>query len=216
MQVTVQGSHRVEVPPERATLSLLVLAEAGTREKALAEVTTTANALGAELAALAGVVSQVVSPVRVHAWRPTDASGRRLPERVSAQVDLTGVFADLDELAAFTARAGARDGVQVGGVGWSITDATRDRLEAETIAAALAPAHTRALAIARAAGASDVEVIEVADPGLLGGVDPRPEATAYRALASTGDFGGGGVDVVPADVEVVETLHVRFRVVGRP
>lgn len=221
MLIAVQGSHRVQVRPERATLFFMVMTEAGSRDRALAEATRSANALAAQLGELAGVESHSVSPVRVNTWRPSDQNGRRLAERVTAQVDLTAVFADFDALAAFTARAGSTAGVQLGGVTWSITDETRDRIEAEVLTAAIARARRRALVMARAEGASEVEVVDIADPGLLGDGEPRFEvAAAYGARSLKSDEGdegdeGGGVDVVPEDVEVSETVHVRFQVVEK-
>lgn len=211
MHITVQGSHQLRVRPERAALHLMVSAESGTRERAVAEATRTANALGAELAALAGVESHAVEPIRVNSWWPSDQNGRRLAERVAAQVDLRATFTDFDQLAGFTTQAAARAGVQLGGVGWSVTPETRLRLEAEVLAEAIESARRRARAMAAADGGGEVEIVEIADPGLLAGDVPLQLARGARDLSLKAEV--TGVDVVPADVEVAEVVHVRFAVV---
>lgn len=215
MNITVQGTHRVRVRPERALLHLMALAESGSRDGAVDDATRTANRLGDELEALSGVEKRTLEPLRVHAWRPSDQNGRLLAERVSAQVELTATFSDFDQLADFTARAGALPGVQVGGVEWSVTDETRDRLEAVVLERAIARARARALAMAASDGAGDVEITDIADPGLLAG-GPEPTTVGgpqFRALAAEAAGAGGELNLLPQDVEIFETVHVRFRVV---
>lgn len=214
MHITVQGAHRVRVRPDLADLRLTALAESGTRERAIAEATRTANALADSLAALSGVVRHTVDPIRVSSWYPTDQNGRRLAERVSAQVGLGATFTDFEQLADFTARAGSLAGVQLGGVAWSVTPETRDRLEAEVLAEAIDRARRRALAMAHADGGGEVEILDISDPGLLGGGGDAPVAREAMFRAK-GMADVGGVDVVPEDVEVAEVVHVRFRVVEK-
>ena len=212
MHITVQGTHSVRVDPERAELHLAAQVESGSRERALADVTRTANSLAETIAALEGVERHSIDPVRVSSWRPSDQNGRRLAERITARVSLVVEFTDFASLADFTTRVGAQAGVQLGGVAWSVTDATRERLEAEVMAEAVRQARVRATAMADADGGGDLEIVEMADPGLLGGpgafaAGGHPE---MRAMAMGMASDGGSVEIVPEKVEVSASVHVRF------
>lgn len=217
MHITVQGAHSITIPPQRADLHFGVETEAGSREKAIKATTATAEALGATLAGLSGVESHSVGPLRVHSWRPTDAQGRPQAERVTARVDLTGVFSDFEQLSSFAIEAGGRAGVQLGWVAWSVTDEERARVQADVLGRAIGQARARALAIAEADGGGDVEILEVADPGLLGGGDVTPAYAQekFRAMAMSSDTGASALNIVPEDVDVTEVVHVRFRVVEK-
>ena len=220
MKITVQGSHRTWVAPERARLSLSASAESGSRERAVSDASTLGNDLAADLNGLvgAGVQSCSVDPVTVHEWRPTDQNGRRLAVRVQAQVNLEAVFTDFGALAAFSAAAGVRDGVRLGWVHWYLTDETAAQSEEGAIGQAIARARSRALAMARADGASDVEIEEISDPGLMGAAlamdAGAPAPRAMRAMALTES--APEVDVTPSDIEVSATVQVRFTTVDAP
>lgn len=217
MRITVQGSHRTWVPPERARLSVSASAESGSREQAVTRASSLANELAAELGALsgAGVETVAVQPVRVHEWRPSDQNGRRLATRVQAQVALEAVFTDFGALAAWTAEAGVRDGVQLGWVHWYLTDETAAAAEEGAIGHAIDRARRRALAMARADGAAEVEIEEISDPGLLADApQDAPVARGARAMALMES--APEVDVTPADLEVTATVQVRFTTVEAP
>lgn len=216
MKITVRGEHKLRRAPELAHLSVASTAESGSRSRAVADATRAAQRLADDLASLAGVERYSVEPVRVNSSWPSDGQGRRLPERVVASVNLTADFTDFEQLAAFTARAGAMDAVRVGWVGWSLTDATGERLEEEALTAAIASARRRALAMARAEGADAVEVEEISDPGLLSDsgaladAGPLAFASPMAARSSAPEL----LEIVPQDVEVVAAVHVRFRTVA--
>lgn len=219
MRITVQGSHSTWVPPERARLSVSATSESGSREQAMTRASALANELATELKDLTGtgVETVAVQPVRVHEWRPSDQNGRRLAVRVQAQVELEAVFTDFDALAAWTARAGVRDGVRLGWVHWYLTDETAAEAEEGVIGRAIDRARRRALAMARADGAGDVEIEEISDPGLLGEAVAdagAPHGKGVRAMAMMES--APEVDVTPADLEVTATVQVRFTTVDAP
>lgn len=222
MLITVQGTHSVRVPPERATVHLTASAESGSRDKAVSDAARTANRVAETWASAKddGLESYVVEPVRVHAWRPSDVNGRRLAERVSATVELSATFTDFAVLASFVTDAASRTGLQVGWVQWSLTEATRERVEAGLLTEAIAKARTRAQAMAAAEGEPDIEVVEVADPGLLGDMGAGTSGPGFygaSARALKADAGGGEqVDPVPEDIELSASVHVRFRAVDKP
>ena len=214
MQISVQGRHSVCVRPELADLGLTVVVESSSRERALAEATRTATEVAGELAALAGVLRHSVEPVRVRTWRPGDPSGRRLPERITAQVELRATFADFDALALFTESAATRPGLQVGGVAWSVTDGTRDRLQAEVLAGAIERARRRALAMAEAEGDGDLEILDISDPGVMDGAAEPLRGMRSRAFAADA-MESAELEILPENIDISETVHVRFRTVEK-
>ncbi len=64
-------------------------------------------------------------------------------------------------------------------------------------------------------GAGPVELVEVADPGLLGGdrrESGRPEAYGVAARAAKPAAAQGeGIEVVPEDIVLMAQVHARFR-----
>lgn len=215
MQISVQGDQRVRVAPERAELFLNVTEEGTDRSKVIAAVTAAANRVAGELAeaTTAGTVeSHVVEPLRIHAWRKNRTSA----ERVTATVGVRATFVDFEALGRSTADLAGRPGVQLGWVRWFLTDATADRLRDECIAGAVDRARSRAEAMARAAGAGEIEIVEIADPGLLGTADAqtmfggREKLFAARAMGMSAEAAPEPVEIRPEDIEVAAQLQLRF------
>jgi uncharacterized protein YggE len=213
MQITVQGEQRVRVAPERAELHLSVTQQGTDRARVVADVTENANGLSRDLDALtaSGAVERfAVEPLRTYAWKKNPASA----ERITATVDARVTFADFEALGRFTADLGNRGGVQLGWVGWSLTDATADRLRDECIAGAVGRARDRAASMARAAGAGALEIVEIADPGMLavgeartmlGGRDMVAMSARGMKMAEP-----EAVEIRPEEIEVGAQLQVRF------
>lgn len=212
MQISVQGEQRVRVAPERAKLSLAVSQEGADRATVIADATAAANLIGRELEALkaSGAVERYsVAPLRTYAWK----KGPHSPERVTASVDVTARFADFEVLGTYTAEAAARVGVRLGWVNWELTDATADRLRDECIAGAVARARQRAEAMARAAGAGEITIVEVADPGMLGAPESRQMFDGGPRLLAASARGAAApepVAVVPQEIEIGALLQLRF------
>ena len=215
MQISVEGRQQVTVAPERADLSLTVVLEGAERDKVIRDVTAIANQIGREVEQLehAGAAERhTVQPLRVHAWK----KNRTSPERVTASVDLQITFTDFEALGRYSADLGGRDGVRLGWVNWSLTDATADRLSDECIEGAVARARQRAEAMARAAGAGAIEITEIAAPGLLGAPEARQSfadfARPMAAMAARGKMVDEpeAVQVVPQDIEIGAQLQLRF------
>lgn len=207
MIIVVGGSHEVRHAPERAVVHLSVAQEGNVRTTVLAAVSEAANVLKRELDALASagrVERVVVEPPRTWSWKP-----RRQQERFSATVEVRVTFTDLEALGPFAADAGSRPLVRLGGVGWELTDATRRRLQDDAIAAAIARARERAEAMARAAGAGDLRVLKITDPGLM---DAPGAGVARYAMAamSRGGEDAAPVEIVPEDVSIDVSVQVRF------
>lgn len=221
MDITVVGSHEYSVAPERGTLHLQVGFEGGALPEVVGESIELVNAVSAQLEQLraggtAPVTWHAVGPLGTRSWRPYNNQGQIMPMRHAATAHVQAKFRDFTALARFAADWGVRDGIRVGRVEWSVTEQRRAELEAGTLERAVREARRRALVIARAAGAEEVEVVEVADPGLLSGTQgaagtPLHQAAAFRS--SAGAEAGDSAVILPEDVTGSATVHARFRVV---
>jgi uncharacterized protein len=219
MEITVVGTDEYSVPPERGTARLDVGCEGGDLAEVVNASTRLVNALNDHLDQLrTGVTGFVtwhaVSPLGTRSWRPFNNQGNVLPMRHAANAHIQAKFRDFAALARFAADWGARDGVRLSHVEWTVTEQRRAELESAILAGAVRDARRRAVIIARAAGAEGVEVVEVADPGLLSGTrgqqsaGPLPPA-AFRSAA--GIESGDAAAIVPEDVTGSATVHARFR-----
>ncbi|HHU40060.1 MAG TPA: SIMPL domain-containing protein [Propionibacterium sp.] len=217
MQITVVGSHAWSLPPERGTVHLHVDLEGEDRASTSRAAAEVVDALGRDLHRLrqgedAPLTWYSVGPLITRSWRPWGPDGQPLALRFGASATLTAKFRDFTVLADVIGGWAEREGVQITHVEWALTDATRTATEAAALARAVEDARARALAIAQAAGRTQVEVEEVSDPGLLVApqpVPPRPMAGRAMALSHQEDAGGGGL--APEDVRGEAVVHARFR-----
>lgn len=225
MEITVVGTHEYSVPPERGTVSLTVGFEGDELAGVVRGSTELINALNGHLEQLragkTGVVTwHAVGPLGTRSWRPFNNQGQVLPLRHAATAHVQAKFRDFAALARFTADWGARDGVRLDGVEWTVTEQRRAELESGTLERAVRDARRRATVIARAAGAHDVVIVEVADPGLLSGTRGQAGGGTVHAAAA---FRSGAVAesgtaaaILPEDVTGSATVHVRFRTADGP
>jgi len=136
--------------------------------------------------------------------------------RYGAGASLSVKFRDFKALAHYAAELGGRPGVTLNGVGWSLTEVTKAKVEAEVLAGAVKRAHDRALVMAKAAGAVSIVAVEIADPGLLRDVVSTAE-TGYHGAVTRGSAAGDGsedIQLVPEDIEVSAAVHARFQTAG--
>ena len=220
VEITVSGTHKMALKPERATVHFSAGFEDDEPGRVLALTTGLVTELTGEITELKGaqpspVTWYAVLPVKTRSWRPYNNQGNILPMRYSAVAELHVKFADFQALSQYVSRIGGRPGVTLGWVEWALTEATKQNIQAKVLAGAVANARERALTIARAAGASDVVPLEVADPGLLRGLSgagggPVPVMAARKAA----DSGSGGqpdfIQLAPEDIETQATVHARF------
>jgi len=223
MDITVVGTHEYSVPPERGTIHLDVGFEGPELAGVLSASADLVNELNRHLEALrsgdaAPVTWHAVGPLGTRSWRPYNNQGLVMPLRHAASAHVQAKFRDFEALARFTGEWGARDGVRTGQVVWTLTDGRRTALESATLERAVQDARRRALVIARAAGAGEVEAVEVADPGLLSGTRGGAEAPQHHAAAlrAAADSGESAAAVLPEDVRGTATVHARYRAVATP
>lgn len=217
MQITVQGRATASFTPERATVHLTIGFDGSDKQRVLAEATALANEFGAAVEQLRAqpdspITWSALLPVGTRSWRPYSDQGKVLPLRHSASCQAKVKFRDFQALSRFVDAWGGRDGIAIGYVEWTLTEARRVREEDATLARAVEEARRRAQTMATAAGAGEVTFVELSDPGLLGG--GRESQQAYSAMAMRGkamDSGGGeGVSLMPEDVELEANVQARF------
>lgn len=217
VDITVAGRGTASLRPERATLLLTAGFEGPEPQAPLRRTTDLVSRLAADLDRLkvadpSPTTWSAVLPIRTRTWRPYSDKGTLTPLVHSAVARVHVKFRDIGALARFVETWGAVDGVTLVGVTWTLTEPTRATQERRVLAAAVEHARGRAQVIATAAGAGEVHVVEVADPGLLEGDRPgapSPAAVAARPAASAA-AGAGPVDITPEDVEITAVVHARF------
>lgn len=222
MEITVAGTGSASLRPERATIHLTVGFEGPEPQGPLDRTTDLLQRLQAELSRLKAAVPSpttwsAVLPIRTRSWRPYSDKGNLTALVYAAAAQLQVKFRDVAGLARFVETWAGVDGITVVGVSWTLTEATRQEQERQVLTRAVEQARDRARVIAAAAGAGDVRILEVADPGLLGGdrhATSAPSAVAGRATGSATSTTPGAVDLSPQDVELSAVVHARFVTTG--
>lgn len=222
VEITVAGRGTASLRPERATLLLTAGFEGPEPQAPLHRTTNLVGRLAADLDRLkvadpSPTTWSSVLPIRTRTWRPYSDKGTLTPLVHSTVAQVQVKFRDFVALARFVETWGAVDGVTLVGVTWTLTEATRAAQERHVLARAVEQARSRAQVIATAAGAGEVYVVEVADPGLLGEAwpgAPLPAAVAARSAASPAT-GASPVDLTPEDVEITAVVHARFTTTPR-
>lgn len=212
------GTGSASLRPERATIHLTAGFEGPEPRGPLDRTAELVRRLQAELSRLKATLPSpttwsAVLPIRTRSWRPYSDKGN-LPALVyAAAAQLQVKFRDVAALARFVEEWAAVDGVTIVGVSWTLTEATLQEQERQVLMRAVEQARDRARVIAVAAGAGDVRILEVADPGLLGGdrnATSTPSAVAGRVAGSATSTPPGAVDLSPQDVELSAVVHARF------
>lgn len=217
MQITVSAQARASLPPERATVHMDLAFEGGDKQQVLSQTTILAQEFSQEVDRLKTTTPSpttwsAILPIATRSWRPWSQDGVTLPLRHGARSPVKLKFRDFTALASFVDRWGGRDGVTIHGVEWTLTEDRRVLESDRILGEAVRNAMQRAAVMARAAGAGDVEVLEIADPGFL----QRPTSTAeFDGVAVRSAMGGAlnpgqGVDLQPEDVEMVAVVDARF------
>jgi len=212
--VTVEGAAERRHPAERGTVHLEVRSQGADRAEVVARTTSLHRELAQEAERLrdAGTVTRwSADRLRASDERPWAPDGARLPLVHHASAPLEVEFGEATALADWTERVAALEGVTVTDVGWTLTDATRERLVAEVRDGSVRDAVARASAYAASLGLGTVRPVAIAEPGLLGDVAAPPSSSPghlARALAAPAD--GGGLDLEPADLVVEARVHARF------
>lgn len=218
MEITVSGTGRSSLRPERATLHLTAGFESGDKAEAMSEATRVVNELSADLRRLkeldpSPTTWSAVLPIGTRSWRPWSDQGAILPMRHAASARLMVKFRDFPTLAGFADHWGGRPGITLGHIEWTLTEARQKETERSVLAQAVEVARERAQVLATAAGAGEVRCLEVSDPGMLGHRtegEPMMLAASRSAYAKDAGGGGEGIEIAPEDVDIEATVHARF------
>ncbi|MCR2819046.1 SIMPL domain-containing protein [Microbacterium sp. zg.Y1090] len=210
--ISVRGEHERRVAPEHGVVSLNVTAEGPDRSEVVGRVTALTEPLTAALDA-GRAEGRIVewSSGRVTVWteRPWN-DGQRLAPVHHASVELSVTFDDAALLSTWVTDTAERDGVQIAGVDWQLTPATRGAVERDVASEAVGVAVDRATAYAAALGRGTVTPLEVADVGLLVTPDHADSPRMMRASFAVDESAGPALRLQPEDIVVSAAVEARF------
>lgn len=215
IDITVRGSHSIDEPPQRATIRVAVVIDAGDAASAYGDVARSTDVVRASLEPLhepqRGPVTTWSSD-DIHTWatRPWHQEGKVLPLVHHARASFSATFSDFAALAPWLGSIVELPGAAVEGVEWTLTPERRATVLAEVRKAAVLDAVVKAQAYADAIDAGTVRVVAIADAGMLSpGAppfgDPSPKFT--RIAMATAD--AAPVELTPADLSVSVDVDVR-------
>ena len=214
--ITVRGRARAEHAPDRAVIAFSIGAVAPDRAAALVSARETLERLSDAIESHrrdGRVHDWSADDVHVHADREWVGEGRppvvRHRASVAGSITVIGdsTTATLPELLDLIS---GETLARIDGVDWSLTD---DRY-ADAIAAvrhdAVTDAVEKATAYARSIGRGALEVVALADPGMLGAGGDAPMPRMERAMALMGGAAGDGAfELRPEPVVVQATVELR-------
>jgi uncharacterized protein YggE len=208
--ISVRGESHVDVPPELGTVQVAVRATDRDATKAYERVLRRTSELSEHLTNLheSGVVLRwSVDPLS--RWEDIEPTSSRRLHEVRQAVRFT--MPSREHIAEWLSTSAEDDGLEINGVGWSLTDETTRRLLREVRAAAVADARARAQDYADAAGLDPPRLTALADTGLL---DGGGGAELFSARLRSGSGDDLGQSVRPEDIRVSAEVEARFNAIG--
>jgi uncharacterized protein YggE len=215
VEITVRGSSRREVPPERACVHVQVAFDGAEPDEVADRTAVAADGVRSTIEPLLdpsdGPITEWSSgQVRTWSERPWNQQGDQLPLVHHAQQSLDAEFSDFIALGRWLAQIVVLEGVSVGGVSWELTDRRRDAVVAEVRIEAILDARDKAASYAAALGLHDIAPIAIADAGMLsdtpaGGGTPAPMAMAARMKDA-----GAAIELSPHDLAISAEVDARF------
>ncbi|MCD7052155.1 SIMPL domain-containing protein [Rhodococcus sp. BH2-1] len=146
-------------------------------------------------------------------FRPYHPQGKKLPWNYRSTVAGSVTFRDLDAVAAFADRASAIEGVNAANLEWKLTRTARAKAVARVRDLAVGDALAKAKGYTRSLGCKRIEVIALADPGMLNaGVRPDVGPPVMRALAAAQvpDAGQSAMELTPTRLRITADVEARF------
>ncbi len=214
--LTVQGSARAELDPERATVRFTVAADGPDRAPVVETVTValaTVSGIMGDRAANGAVETWSIDTLSVSAQRPwtNDGSQAALVHRANASG--RAVLDSPERAAELVDALAANPLVTIDAVEWSLTDSSLATAQAEVRTLAVADARGKAIVLASAIGRSDVDAVALADPGMLDGspTGMGPQPRFEKAMSMAMDAGGaGGFSLRPQPIVIDVAVDARF------
>lgn len=216
--ITVRGEHETRLVPEHGVAHVTVRTDGPARGAVVERIAALATPVRDDLTARQAASSIVEwSSQRASVWseRPWNNEGKQLAPVHHASVDFTATFSDFAALSWWISELADREGVQVNGVEWRLTPATRATVEREVASEAVRVAVVRATAYADAIGLVSVKPLEIADLGLLShneqGPSPAPKMMRAMAVGMMDSAGGSpAMQFEPEDIVVSAGVEARF------
>jgi uncharacterized protein YggE len=216
--ISVRGEHEIRRTPEEAVAHLTIRTEGPERGAVVERISALTEPVRDDLIArkeAGGVVEWSSQRVSVWSDRPWNAEGKRLAPVHYASVEVTATFTDFAALSWWVGDVAEREGVQIGGIDWRLSPATRVQVERDAATEAVHVAVWRAEAYAAALGLGSVTALEVADIGLLSresnDASQAPLFKGVRAAAFAADMGGGpALQFEPEDIVISSGVEARF------
>jgi uncharacterized protein YggE len=210
--VSVRGEAFVEVPPERATVHVVIDIDGAERNSVQRVATEARNTCISSARSLhdaaAGPITEW-SASQLQAWsaRPWNADGVQLPLVYHSRATLSATFSGLDAVGGWIDALSAHEGVSISGIDWDLTDGTRQELEERCQRDAVSQAVAKASVYAKALGLGDVRPVEIAEPGAFGTNEPGFGTVSRMSLASA----AGPTEFAPEPVRIDVQVFARFR-----
>jgi uncharacterized protein YggE len=218
IEVTVRGTFSAFLSPQRATVTLTVGHQSGSKSQTYTTTVESANRVTAAVQALSNPSEGPVtwwSSQRLRTWtqKPWNKDGKQLPLVYYAAVGVQARFSDFAALAGFLDDVVPLPGVAIDGIAWSLTAVREQEMVAEARNRAVQDAVAKAADYAGALGLHSVLPLAVADVGMLGGDvafhGGGPSGAAYSRGSASGD-GTDPLRLEPEDVEICAQVDARF------
>ncbi len=217
--ITVQGSYAAYYPAERATVTLSVHFESGTRDAAFESATSSAASVRESIVAIHDAQSGPITwwssdMVQVWSEKPWSSTGEQLPLIYHARINFSAKFSDFEALARWVEETAAIDGVAITHIAWELTESRKTTLTAEVRSRAVKDAVAKASVYAQSIGLGQVKAIAIADPGMLGseasGASELARARMSKAELMAAGAGVSELSLKPEEIEVASVVDARF------
>ncbi len=201
---TASGTGKVTAAPDEATMSFGVTRQNADAKKALAQASSAAEKINAELKRQ-GVAAEDIQTSGVTVYPQYDhRGGSNVPKGFEASVNVTAKVKDLAKLGAVITALSKAGANTISGPGFGISDDAKYR--AEAIKDAVDDAREQAKAMADAAGKKVGDVLSIASSSVN---VPGPYFGAARMAAEYGTA-DAAVPVEPGQLDVTADVTVVF------